>query len=290
MKKLPKSVDVKKLLSGSLSPQSITSYVSAWRAYLSYAGSLKKAMDPVTLVNYKHDLMEEGKTKPDTIRFAIAAVCRVAKQLHHQGHLSNATIKGFYAISRPVQPKREQQSSKLDDTTDDKPVYELCDIPEPNLSNPSITRDRAILLLLASSGISLCELISITTDQVIRTPNGNYALLDVVCGNKRKPRSVPIDKASYDAIQDWLYMRPMQSDYVFNHCILKKRGRVAWSNKSLAVFDIHRIISVYAKIAGHEGVSPRHFRRVALQKAARKGLEYVRRFSGRRTLYQTDFH
>src|SRR3989442_2263439 len=117
-------------------------------------------------------------------------------------------------------------------------------------------RDTAILHALASSGVRIAELANLRRNQIVQR-EGHYFLL-VRGKNDPQYREAYLSVEAQRAIQTWLQVRPVASEYVFT--AFGGRGERI-EDHPMSVVGLWKVVCQYAQSIGLEHVKPHDLRR-----------------------------
>ena len=223
------------ILAGQLAPSSISMYARDFRAYLAYARTPAAALDPATLARWRALLAANTSLSPNTINRMLSAVKRLIKEAAVQGYVPHETAKAFADIAGvKVVALKERTKRNGRTRIDPAAIRQLCEAPDQTTMKG--LRDAAMLATLASSGLRVSELASLTLGQI--TKKGNGYMLSVRGKNDREYREAPLSREAYRLLMQWITRRPVVSEYVFTsfggrgqratqHCVGGNRGAIA---------------------------------------------------------------
>lgn len=274
-------VDVSAAFEG-LSRHTRQTYEYQFGLYMQYARTLQEAMNPQTLSSYRQRIIESGKEAVSTIHVRMMAIRRVAEWMYDNGNLTRTHLLELRDVKSPSKKSmRHRASSRKRPRITPEKMREICDLPEASVMNPVPTRDRALLLTLATTGARADEIALIKTEDVVRVGDG-YMIRNV------DGRSIPINEEVYSAIQDWLYVRPIKSPYVFSRAVVYPTGNIFWHDLPMGREGAERVVRLYSSMAGVEDLRLGDLRRfVAEQVAARDGISAAQRMLGHKSILST---
>lgn len=239
------------ILSGQLAPSSIAMYERDFGAYLAFAGEFDRAMQPATLAQWRAHLTQATQMSPNTINRTAAMKQRIK---------DNARVR--------IEPEE---------------MREVCD--SPDLNHLLGLRDSALLATLASGGLRVSELASLTTNQIKRKKGGYIVLIRGK--NDVDYRDAPLGREAYDHIRVWLSARPVQSEYVFT--AFDGRGERATA-RPLSSVAVWKIVRKYSQGAGLEAVKPHDFRRFVGTQLVRKDIRMAQKALDHKRIETTARH
>jgi integrase/recombinase XerD len=244
------------ILTADLAPSSLAMYERDFRAYLYYAGSPEAALNATTLARWRTHLAINTIMSPNTINRMLAAVKRLMMEAASQGYTTHEVAASFEQI-KGVKILALKDRLKPNARTRISPESMRLLVAMPDPSKLVGLRDVAMLHTLASSGLRVSELASLTKKQIIHQDGG--FLLRVMGKNEVEPEDAHLSPTAYQAIQVWLSARPVQSDYIFTGFM--GRGDSRASVDPMTEAGIWQTIKKYAEQAGLENVKPHDLRR-----------------------------
>lgn len=286
----------KHVLAGQLAPSSIAMYLRDAGAYLAFADpeNTGVALDPTMLVRWRTHLVETTTHSPRTINRMLSAVKRFVREAASHGYVARSVAEGFDAVEG-VSVKAMKQRLKKDNRTKITPadMRRLCDAP--NIPNPHqhplvALRDVAMLHTMASSGLRVSEIATLTTTQITRR-DGHYFI--VVQGkNDIEPREAPLSAHAYTAIQSWLHTRPVPSAYIFTSFEgfsgPDKPPRL--TDRHIKPPSIWKAVQGYATAVGLAHIKPHDFRRFVGTQLAKKDIRKAQKALGHKDISTTAAH
>ena len=188
-------------------------YLNKFLTYL----EIEKNYSPLTILNYKHDLMEfinfAGDMSVEKVDYLLFRkyLAEIRKKNYRPRSLARklSSLRSFFKfLTRESyikdNPAKLLQTPKLDKTLpkflSEDEVTQLIESPPEDKEMGK--RDRAILETLYSTGIRVSELVGLNVDNVDLISN-----LVKVFGKGRKERLVPIGEKAIVAIRDYLEHR-----------------------------------------------------------------------------------
>ncbi|MBI4851548.1 MAG: hypothetical protein HY819_07125 [Acidobacteria bacterium] len=88
------------VLLGKVADSSIKIYRNDFRAYVSFASTKEKILDPTTFVNWKDDLITNTKASPKTINRMLSCVRKIILEASCLGKIGKSLAEKFEQISR----------------------------------------------------------------------------------------------------------------------------------------------------------------------------------------------
>ena len=158
---------------------------------------------------------------PNTINRMLSAVKRIMREAAEQKYTTHENAAAFERVSGVmVRALRERVKTTARTKIEPEDMKRLTE--EPGTDTLVGLRDTALLHTLASSGLRVSELASLTKAQVVR--RGRSYFLSVMGKTDVEHRDTPLSPAAYAAIMLWLEKRPVESDGVHLHFVRWARG------------------------------------------------------------------
>jgi len=272
------------ILAGQLAPSSMAMYQRDFEAYLCFAKSAQQAIDASTLARWRTHLAQETTMSPNTINRMLSAVKRLMREAAAQGYLSHEIARSFGTVNGV---KLVAMKNRIKDNArvriEPTEMREVCDSP---LHESLIgLRDTALLATLASSGLRVSELASLTT-AAIKRKAGGYVVI-VRGKNDVEPREAPLSQEAVTHIQRWLNARSVESPHVFT--AFDGRGSRETA-RPLSAVAIWRCVRKYADEAGLDEIKPHDFRRFVGTQLARKDIRQAQKALGHKRIETTARH
>jgi integrase/recombinase XerD len=272
------------ILAGQLAPSSIAMYTRDFAAYVEFAGSPTLALDPAMLARWRTHLAQATSKSPNTINRMLSAVKRILREAASQGYVSHEVATAFEQVTgvKLVALKnriKDNARVRIEPTE----MRAVCDLPE--VERLIGLRDTALLATLASSGLRVSELVSLTQAQI--RPKGKSYVVVVRGKNDIVPREAPLSREAYGYIQIWLDARPISSDYIFT--AFDGRG-ARLSSRPISATAIWKAVRKYSLEAGLVDVKPHDFRRFVGTQLARSDIRQAQKALGHKRLETTARH
>lgn len=256
------------LLAADLRPASIRMYTRDFEAYITFAGTPTAALDASMLERWRLDLVRQGHS-PNTINRMLSAVRSIVKIANRQGYIDPETTQAMIAVpgvKRAVLRERLKRNARTFISETD--MRRLCNAPATDTLAGMM--HHALFLTLATSGLRISEAVGLKQADISETDNdGRPAYFVSVLGKGHETaEQVPLGVSAYRAIQDWLAVRPLASDYIFTG--FGGRGDRDPSTQPILASSAWSLVRHYAKRCGLEHIKPHDFRRyVGTRLAAR---------------------
>ncbi len=276
------------ILAGQLAPSSIARYrgdIAAYVAWCQQAGAVPTV--PASLAQWRAALAADTSYSPNTINRMIAGVKRIVKEGAAQGvpGLDANTAGQFAAIGGvKVSALRERLRSHGRTRIAPADMRRLCETPDP--STPRGLRDRALLAVLASSGVRISEAVGLRLGNIYPRDGGYF--VSVLGKGQAVAREAHLTREAYQAVQAWIGVRPVLSEYVFTGWGGRGAGRA--SSTPITPAGAWKLITAYAVAAGLEHVKPHDFRRFVGTQLAARDLRQAQRALGHKRIDTTAAH
>ena len=272
------------ILAGQLAPSSIAMYTRDFAAYLAFAADQLPFLDPATLARWRTHLAQATDKSPNTINRMLSAVKRIMREAAAQGYVNSELAAAFEQVTGvKVAALKDRIKGNARVRIEPAEMRTVCELPE--LERLIGLRDTALLATLASSGLRVSELVTLTHSQIRRKGNGFVVL--VRGKNDVEAREAPLSREAYGHIQAWIEARPIESNYVFT--AFDGRG-ARLSDRPLSPTATWNIVRKYAVEAGLNDVKPHDFRRFVGTQLARTNIRNAQKALGHKRLETTARH
>lgn len=270
------------ILAGRVSESSMEMYQRDFKAYLEYAVTPENAIKPSTFARWRAHLSANTKYSPNTINRMMSAVKRLMKEAETQGYIPDGTHEAFRRVEGvKIESLRHRKKIHARTRISTQDMRTLTSLPD-TLTFVGL-RDTAMLHTLASSGLRVHELATLTKQQIERVENGY--IIRVIGKNDKEPRNALLSLEAYQTIQNWLEMRPVDSNYIFTS--FKGRGDDRLTDKAMKPMSIWRIVKGYAEQCGLEYIKPHDFRRFVGTQLAKKNPRIAQKALGHKRISTT---
>lgn len=279
------------VLLGKVADSSMKIYRNDFRAYVSFASTKEKFLDPTTFVHWKDDLITNTKASPKTINRMLSCVKKIILEASYLGKISQSVAEKFIQVPsiREKDFKNRVKAHKESKITA-KQIEQLCQIPQllaqelieksksqdkeairmrrlysdPDKLNLVAIRDSAILYTLASSGLKTSEVAYLKVNQIISKDTAYFIVIEETNSN----REVPFSQQAYDFIQHWLAKRDVESEFAFNH--FEDGSKRTISKEPIASVSLWRMVQKYAQLIDITNIKPQDFRKLVGSRIAKK--------------------
>lgn len=273
------------LLAGQVGASSIAMYkrdVAAYQKFCTASGYV--ALHPQSLALWRDALVLSGKMSPNTINRMMSAVKRLVKEASVREMIDPGLRLQFNDVPG-VKLKAMKANLKKHSRTriSQEDMRRLCETPDKTTLLG--LRDRAMLAVLASSGIRCSELASLTLAQIEKR-DGGYILH--VCGKTdTEYRDAAISQEAITLVHAWLAARPIASDAIFTSF----STRAAYpTDKVISETGVWLAVQKYARRCGLEHVKPHDFRRFVGTQLAKTDIRKAQKVLGHKSIEVTARH
>lgn len=273
------------ILAGRLSASSIAMYKRDVKAYTDYALSQNRLWtDPKTLVAWRDTLALQGEMSPNTINRMIAAVKRIIREMATREMIAEEESMKFdriHGVKVKALKNRLKKHARTRITKED--MRRLCEAPDKTTFIG--LRDRALLAVIASSGIRASEAATLTVEQIEKHEKG-YTIK--VCGKADiEYREAHLSVEAYQCIQEWREKQPIESPYIFTS--FKTRGLVPNSDP-ISEVTVWNIVQRYADQCEIPNIKPHDFRRFLGTQLAATDIRKAQKALGHKSIEVTARH
>jgi integrase/recombinase XerD len=273
------------ILAGSLSQSSIDMYERDLKAYVSFAGSVDTSLDSATLARWRAYMSSNTDMSPNTINRMISAVKRLMKEAAIQGYIDHETALGFKHVEG-VRVSALKERTKTTARTKITPQQMKALTQAPGTDTLVGLRDTALIHTLASSGLRVSELASLTVPQIIK--QGNGYTLNVRGKNDVEFREAHLSPTAYNAIVSWLEARHCDTEFIFTS--FEGRGDTRATCKPMSEVGVWQTITKYAERVGLSNVKPHDLRRFVGTQLARVDIRKAQKALGHKRIDTTARH
>lgn len=281
-------VNVRELLEGLVSENTLASYELSWAVYVKFAGNTEKALDAAVLTRWRQELAA-GTASAATINIRLAGVKTVFRELYNHKKIS----REVYWESREVKPlprtalkERRRPNNRV--RIEPEQMRALCTSPVVTEDTPTTLRDRALLMTLATTGARISEVIAMRVRDVYSPSKGKYAVANVVGKNHSEPRDVPLSPEAHNAIMDWVEFRPVKSPYIFSSFSYSmSSGDINYSDTPMGRGVAAARVKHYGRQLGIPHIKPHDFRRFVGTQLAKINIRTAQKVLGHASIETT---
>lgn len=277
-------IDVRAILNGTKANSTVNGYVAAWNAYVEYVGSEDEALKSESLVKWRQDLVNKTSLSANTINTRIRSIRSIITSLAEQKIVSREIKWDFAEVKTlPSTALRERRRANSRVRITAKQMRELVDEPNPDLYDPLLCSHRALLLVLGTTGLRVSEALNIKIDDIDKVDD-SCVVRNVVGKHNMEPRTVPLSNEAYEAIMDWIHIRPVHSEYVFIAASRTKSNmeeNILWQDTAMTRQTAYRVVKRYGKSIGMPNIKPHDLRRfVGTQLSDKAGIRVAQKVLG----------
>lgn len=286
--------DLADIMGGYVSERTIKLYTIQWKAYLLFAKTKAAVFDVDTLRRWIQYLVNETTESPNTINLRINAVKSIVSYLGLMNRVEKTTAYDF-SLVRLIPPNtlahRKRRTSPLRLTKED--VHKLVRLPDAHRMNPDACQERALLYTFATTGMRISEIVKIKVED-IQEREGGFVIANIMGKRQGEAREAPISRDAVDAIRDWLYVRPFNSEFVFSPIGFDNLDRsfayLQYSPKRADINYARSVVKRYAKRLGKPDITPHDLRRYVGTQLARRDIRVAQKVLGHKKLETTAKH
>ncbi len=270
------------ILAGSVAPSSRKMYERDFKDYLEYAVTPEMAIQSSTFARWRAHLANDTSLSPNTINRMMSAVKKIMKEAEVQGYIPKGTYEDFKRIDGVrVSALKHRKKEHARTYISPEQMRILTSLPD-TLTLVGL-RDSALLHTLASSGLRVHELATLKKHRVFYANGGYHA--KIMGKNDLEFRDAPLSKEAYEAIQQWLKARTVDSDYIFTR--FEGHGVDRLSTEHLSTVSLWRIVRTYAAQCGLEHIKVHDFRRFVGTQLAKKNPHAAQKALGHKDISTT---
>lgn len=284
-------VDARKLLTGIAAENTIQSYETSWSYYLEFAGSVEKALDGAMLTRWRQELCA-GKGSASAINTRLAGIKTIFRELYNHRLISREVYwdsKEVKKLSSTAFKERKRPNNRV--RIEPEQMRMLCKAPVITEDDHVTLRDRALMMVLATTGARISEVLAMRVRDIYSPSEGAYAIANVVGKNHADPRDVPLSPEAYSAVMDWIAFRPVQSPYIFSsYSFNGATGSIDYSDQPMSRNIALSRIKVYGRQVGMPDIKCHDFRRFVGTQLAKKDIRLAQKVLGHANIGTTVSH
>lgn len=276
------------ILTGQVRQSTMSMYKRDFTAYVDFAGSADNALNPATLAQWRTEL-SKGELSPNTINRMLASVRSLLKEAATQGYISQEVAARFESV-KGVKVSALRGNLKKDARTKIAPadMRRLCESPDATTLAGKM--HHALLLTMASSGLRVSEVVTLTAGQIEKRVQGKKVgyIVRVTGKTDTESREAPLSTEAWQAIQSWLVARPVSSGYIFTGF----GGRGSREPQATHIHQVSawEIVKRYAAKCGLPSVKPHDFRRFVGTTLAKVDARQAQKALGHKSIDTTYKH
>ena len=279
--------NLRELLNGTKTEQTVDRYIEYWNRYVEFCGSYDEAKKSENFAAWRQHMVNVDEYAAGTINVRMNSVRSVMATLSEH-RIVPREIKWDFAETRGVSQRallhRRRPNNRVAITA--KQMRDMIGSPKPDLYEPLYCMHRALLLVLGTTGMRVGEVISMEIDDVAQVRD-NYVVRNIYGKTDIEPRMAPLSQEGYDAIQDWIHIRPVQSNYVFIACSRTKSTEsdsILWNSTHMTASTALRVVKKYGKKIGMPEIKCHDFRRfVGTQLVKKRSLRVAQKVLGHKS-------
>lgn len=257
-------IDVRAILNGTKAKGTVEGYTRSWGMYLEFCGSEEEMLKSENLAKWRQVMVNKTELSRSTINGRIMGVRSIVRSMAEHKLISRETKWDFAEVQTlPENALMDRNRANTRVRVTKKEVRGMVEKTSPDLYDPLKCSHRALILVLGTSGLRISEAMRIEVDDIAEV-NGSYVIRNVIAKGKSEPRTVPMSEEAYGAIQDWLHIRPVQSQYLFVATTRTKSeapDSILWLDEPMSRVSAWRVIRKYGKAIGQPNLKPHDLRR-----------------------------
>lgn len=281
-------INIASLFAGLLSDNTLESYGYAWKLYLAFAGNHDAALEAGTLLQWRQHLVGTGVTA-NTINTRIAAIKATARELYNHRLITRDTYYDFKEIRKlPSLALKERRRPNNRVRIEPEQMRKLVKAPKVDIDKPVELRDRALMMVMATTGARISEIVRMKVKDIVALPGNKFVITGVVGKRNAEPRSVPLSPEAYSTILDWLEFRPVASPYIFSSFRYDpKADDILYSDHPISRHLARHRIKRYGAEIGMPEIKAHDFRRFVGTQLAKKDIRLAQRVLGHASIATT---
>lgn len=264
-------------LAGTVSERTMEIYTKAWDDYREFCASLGLEVYSAGSVLEWRKRLAASPYSPNTINTSLSAIKSIFKASMASGQVTIEVYTQVRAIAQvSVRAMRDRLRPDKDVLSD---LTVMAIIDGIDVSTLKGWRDRAVISLLATTGMRIEELC------LLRSSDVDLQAKTVMVRGKTdiRPRAVPLSGLAERALVTWFFMRNMTSAWVFNS--LEGRSQVV-QDKPISTVGAYNLVVAAAKTVG-VNISCHDFRRYVATRLAQENIVSAQALLGHRSIITT---
>lgn len=283
-----KEINVASLLAGRASQSTIENYAYAWKIYVAYAKRQEEALKVETLLAWRQHLVGTGASA-NTINTRLYAIKSIVKSLYSLRMVTRDTYYDFKDVERVSDlalKDRRRPNNRV--RIEPEQMRKLCKAPKVDIDKPVELRDRALMMVLATTGARISEVARMKVKDIQKLPDNKFVVTGVVGKQNSEPRSVPLSPEAYSTILDWLEFRPVASPYIFSSFRYDPNSDdILYSDEPISRHLARHRIKRYAAEIGMPEIKAHDFRRFVGTQLAKKDIRLAQKVLGHASIATT---
>lgn len=284
-----RTINVPNLLKGIKADQTIVAYSAHWGRYLEFVGDGDPAAAS-TFVAWRQHLIHNTQDSPNTINLRMWSVKAIFRELAEQLHIAKEVswpIQDVQTLKPNSLPERRNQNFRVKIAPQE--MRGIIDTPVVRLGDPLPVRNRAMLLVLATTGMRISEVIHIKVKDIQKSGD-HYLVANIRGKGQSTARVAPLSHEAFLAVQDWLHERPLQSEWIFTALVYSGDGTLLYTDQCLTRQGAYTAVKSIAAEYGLPGIKPHDFRRFVGTQLAKTDIRQAQRVLGHKSINTTAKH
>lgn len=286
-----RNLDVSALLTGLKSARTVEAYKTHWKRYLAFSQHTGPLADADTLISWRQHLVQETQDALNTINLRIESVKGVFRELADRRQIAREiwwAINDVKTLKDNLLIERRSPNARV--RIEPEEMRGLIEIPVVRLGDPIGARNRALLLVLATSGMRVSEIVSIKVKDIQRS-KGNYFVGNIMGKGASESRVAPLSSEAHVAIESWLHVRPTRSDWLFTSIAFDMgSGNMLFSPNHITRSAAYHIVKNIGAQFGMPHIKPHDFRRFVGTQLARTDIRQAQLVLGHKNIGTTAKH
>lgn len=262
---------------GTVTERTYDLYEKSWNKYDTFCTENSFwEKSPKSVMEWRKSLIDQGFS-PNTINSHLSAIKTIFKEAVASGEVTIETYTMVRAIgSVSVRALRDRLRPSKDRLSDETVMVIINAIDNSTLKG---LRDRAILSVLATTGVRVDELSSLNISQWDSTRK----IISVRGKTDTVPRNVPMSDLAKQAVALWLMARNSDAFCIFNG-FEGRSGRLR--SVPVTTQGVYNMVVERASVVGID-VTPHDFRRYVATRLAEKNIVEAQQVLGHRSIVTT---
>lgn len=284
-------LDVVALLTGLKAERTVQAYAQHWKRYLAFSTYGGPIADADTLIAFRQHLVQETKDSANTINLRLESVKGIFRELAERRMIPRETwwaINDVKSLKGNLLIERRSPNARV--RIEPEEMRGIIEVPVVRLGDPVGARNRALLLVMATTGMRISEIIAIKVSDLQRSGK-NYFVANIMGKGAAESRVAPLGTEAFEAIQSWLHVRPTKSEWVFTSITYDSTsGNVLYSTQHITRSAAYHIVKSIAKEYGMPHVKPHDFRRFVGTQLAKNDIRQAQLVLGHKNIGTTAKH
>lgn len=284
------------ILAGTKTAGTIEQYRLHFKAYCGFAQTWANAINPATLARWRQYLFETSygdnkKYSVNAINQRLAAIRGMMKEAAEQGYISHDLARQFKDVrGLRLAANRTRRNVNARTAISREDMQRIVDAPDTNTLAGRM--HHALMATLATSGVRITEAVGIRLSDIEYLDDDGYGghgwHVSVWAKGEDKPKRRALGKQAKVAIDAWLYVRPVESEFVFTGFTGRGDGRA--TVKPISRQAAWQLVQRYAAVCNLAHIKPHDFRRFVGTQVARKDIRLAQKQLGHKRIATTADH